>query len=511
MNAEQPNEPPAKLAQLAAQSFEAIYHKLAPAMSRRRDEAISAWLEGHETDAVNISRELLTEVAAHPDTPAHVRPIFELLTAPEHQTQAVLVVMGVYTIVSSFVSAAVAPFVTDISQQAWSRHPFLALSPAEAALADIRNAPTSLDLAGEAQQSGVDSTHYEVLKHITGEPPGLMQMLEMWRRKIIGRDDLHKGVLQSRIRDEWFDAIEQLKFAPPSPMEAITGAVKGHLDKEEARALAMEGGLAPLHFDWLFDTAGRPPGVEAMLHLLNRGKIDEGQFADAVRQSDIQNRWIPQLLEMRRYLPPPRTIVSMLRHGAISDDRARTLLEWHGVFPEDVDVFLAEGHAAKTEHVKHLAQGEVSKLYQARMISHAAAVLDLKVLGYDDGEATMILALVDSARERAYLEAGIRRVHSLFVAHHITISEASVDLDRLKVEAGERDQLLNLWKLEAQSNVKVLTLAQVQGAWRRTTMSTGEATARLVELGYHRSDVPHLLALAIAPTHFKQRTPADLP
>jgi hypothetical protein len=96
------------------------------------------------------------------------------------------------------------------------------------------------------------------------------------------------------------------------------------------------------------------------------------------------------------------------------------------------------------------------------------------------------------------------------VNHRIDTTEASADLDRLGVEPGERDSLLRLWRIETQSNVRILTLAQVQGAWRRSLMSTAEATRRIVEAGYHADDAPYLLALALPPTKFAQRTAKDV-
>lgn len=507
------NEAPAdntrRLAKLAAESFEMIYHRLAPHRQAARDEALSAWLDGHEADATALVRDLLGDIATHPDTPNEARPIFQMMTAPEHATTAILTVLGVYPIISAFIMAAVQPFVTDIAKRAWRDHPSAPLTPSEVALAEIRNVPMPWPGADEAAQSGMDSQRFEILKLITGDAPSPQALMEAWRRKIIERPDFEKGLRQGRLRNEWIDTMASLRFTPPSPLEAVAGVVKGHLDNEIGKGIAEEGGMAPLHWDWVLATAGRPPGTVEMLQLLNRGIVDEQTFADAVRQSDIQNRWIPNLLEMRRYIPPVRSIVSMIRHAALTDDQAREILKWHGVTPDDIEIYLREGHADRTTHIKHLALGEVSKLYDARMIDRAQASLDVQALGYDATEADLILSLVDSAKERKYLEAGITRIHTLLVNHRITQAEASADFDRLGIDHTERDALLKLWIIEAQSNVKILTLAQIQGAWRRKIMSNAEAKARLLELGYHAADVPHLLSLALPPTAFPSRTPEE--
>lgn len=511
MTASEPPDAQRRLAHVAADTIEHLWTRLAPKRAEMRDAAISEWLEGHEAEAVAIAGPFLKELAADETIPAHVRDVFTLMAEPEHQTQAVLTLLGVYPIISAFVMAAVQPFVNDIAIKAWSGHPTLPLTPQEIALGKLRNTPTGIDLNSEAAASGIDSERLDFLEYITGEPPGLMQLLEAFRRGFIDEGTLHRGVLQSRVRDEWFPTVLALRYAPPSPLEAVAGAVKGHLSDADAEAIAQEGGLDPKHYGWIRATAGRPPGAEGLMQLVNRGVIDEETFAEGIRQSDIQDRWIPELLALRKYLPPPRSIVSMLHHGAITDDDARRLLADHGVQGSDIDIYIAEGHASRTESVKHLALGEVSNLYFAGMVTRAEAAVDVQALGYNADQAEAILNLVDIRRQRRFTEAAVNRVHTLYTGHHIPQSDASNDLDKLGIKPEERDALLRLWTLEMQSNVKNLTLAQVQGAWRRTVIDTPTATGLLVELGYPAALVPALLALALPPSSFPSRTAQDVP
>ena len=511
MTANEPPDAQRRLAHVAADVIEALWTRTAPKRAEMRDAAISEWLEGHEAEAVALSHQFVAHLADDPELPDHVRDVFRLMTAPEHQTQAVLTLLGVYPIISAFVMAAVQPFVTDISVKAWKGHTSLPLTPAEVAVGRLRNVPTNIDLTSEAAASGIDAERLDFLEWITGEPPGLMQLLEAFRRGIITEDTLHRGVLESRVRDEWFPTVLALRYQPPSPLEAVAGAVKGHLTDAEAEAIAQQSGLDPEHYAWVKATAGRPPGIMEMLSLLNRGLIDETTFGDAVKQSDVQDRWIPDLLNLRVYLPPVRSIPVMLRHGSISDERAAELLRDHGVRDEDIPAYIHEGHSAATEHVKQLALAEVQNLYFAGMLDRATAALDVEALGYSATQTDLILGLVDTRRERRFAEASINRVHSLYTNHHVTRTEASNDLDRIGVDAAERDRLLAIWTLETQSNVKHLTLAQVQGAWRRSVLSTDDAAVRLVQLGYPVDDIPSLLALALPPTQFPQRTIRDVP
>lgn len=491
-----------KLAQLAAQAFEAIHHKLAPHRAAARDEAISMWLEGHEADAVALARQVLGDVLAHPDLPAAAKPVFELMLRPEHQTQAILTVLGVYPIVQGFVSAAVQPFVQDVSNTAWGIHPSAPLSPAEVALAMLRDTLNGIDPYHEAAMSGTDKARLDVMELNTGEPPGIMQLLEAYRRSIIDQPTLQKGVRQSRVRNEWFDTILALRYEAPSPMQALAGAVKGHLDDAQARKLYEEGGGKPDHYDWQYATAGRPPGAEGLLGLLNRGLITEDDFHEAIRQSDIQNRWSDALLAERRYIPPVRSIIPMIRAEAIDDGYARELFKMHGVEDRDIDIYIKEGHSHKAQAVKDLTLANVRQLYLDGLITRDVAHADIVAIGYADELSTQLLELADQQIVQRFRSAAVSHVHTLFVHHRIAQDDASNELDRLNINAKVRDGLINVWNIERKMNIVTLTLAQCQGAWRRHVMSDDEFRTRVIALGHTDDDIPTLKALAFPPSAF---------
>lgn len=508
---EPPGDTGPRFANLAAQAFEAIHHKLAPHKAKVRDEAISAWLEGHEADAVALARQVIADVAQHPDLPKEAKPIFDLMLRPEHQTQAILTVLGIYPIVSAFVMAAVQPFAQDVANLAWSDHPSLPLPPAELALGILRANPHLPDPAKEIAKSGYSEQILEALVYNTGEPPGLMQLLEAYRRGYIDVDRLKTGVRQSRVRDEWFQTVLDLRYAPPSPAEAIMAAVKHHLDDDTAKKLVGEAGLNPDHYDWLRATAGRPPGAMEMLQLVNRGLMDEATFASGIAQSDIQDRWCAYLFELRRYIPPTRSIVSMIRHSAVSDDYAKVLLSYHGVTPEDQAIYLAEGHAQKITAEKELSLGVVKSLYSDGITTKDEAHQAIVALGYNDAHAEQIIELEDTKVVQRYRNAAVGHVHTLFVHHKITQPDASAKLDALQIRHAVRDQLISVWIIEREVNIATLSLAQAQGAWRRGVIDDQEFGNRVRALGHPDSDIPILKALAFPPSAFHGGpTPADI-
>ena len=505
------NEPTSRLAAAAAEAFQRVYHTIAPHRQRQTMETVAQVLDAHEEEMRPIVAGVFRSLADVETLPDEMRQSFARLADPEHFAQASILLVGIYPIVSGFIGAAIAPYTQDIANLAWHDHPSAVLSPAELALALLRSEVGADWAANEARKSGLHPDSFAILETITGEPPGIMQLLELYRRDLIDDARLVRGILQSRVRNEWVDAVRDLRYAPPTPGEVVMGVVKGHLADADGAKLFAEGGIDPKHYEWVRDTAGRPPGTVEMLQLLNRRQIDEGMFGDAVRQSDVQNRWIPQLLELRWYVPPPRSVVNMLHQGAVTDARAAELLAEHGVRPEDIPLYIAEGHHSRATATKGESVAQVRSEYDAGMIDEPTAVAAIEAHGYTPDEAARLIDLTNRQRVKRARDSAVSHLHTLFVHHKLAQSDLSNELDRLGVQSTVRDDLVRLWLLERDATVSHLTTAQNLGAWRRGVMTSAELETRLVALGYSPEDVPYLEALAFPPTRFPNgRTIADI-
>lgn len=510
------NEPRAdsapRFARLAADAFEEVTKRLAPHHAQAREQALHAFLEGHEADAVALAQSVIGDIASDASLPDSARVVFDLMLQPEHQYQAVLIVLGIYPIVQGFVSAAIAPYVNDVAQLAWKGHPQLVLSPPELSLAVLKGVLTEDQAWPIAQQSGVSQENFHTMVMNAGQAIGIEQALLLYRRNQIGDAELERVVRYSDVRYDFLPDIKMLKYAPVGAAEPIMAAVKGHLDDKTAAGYLSDAGVDPTHYDWLKATAGRPPGTMEMLSLYNRGLIDYPTFEAAVQQSDIQDRWTADLFELRRYLPPPRSIVAMVRSGAIDDGYAKELFNDHGVNDKDAAIFIAEGHATKSATLHELTVAQIRAMYGDGLYTNDQAHSRLVALGYNDETAGQILELVDDSLVMKAKTQAIGHVGSLYVKYKISQSDASMELDQIGVQATVRDHLVRIWTLERQNDIKTLTLAQCQGAWHRNTMSDQEFAQRVLELGYQNQDVPQLMALAIPPSHFPDlRTVKDIP
>lgn len=371
------------------------------------------------------------------------------------------------------------------------------LSPADLALAVLRGHIDQATMEGYAGQLGVTPDDMQVLVDNTGEPPGLMQLLEAFRRQIIDQPRLERGIRQSRVRNEWIDVVEALRYAPPSPADALRAAVQGHLSQDEARGKAQEAGLNPSEWQWLYETEGDPIARGEALELLHRGVMSEEQVRQAVRESRVKDKYIDDIIALGRRLIPYRTINTILNHGIRDKQWGINYLMSLGYTQDDADALVATSTSAKTAHIKQITEAQVSDLYQSKAIGRAEAQQLYSNLGYDAKEIGYILDALEAHAGLAEQRKAVTAVRAAVIGGRTTIAEASGELDKLGVLATQRDQLLRDWEMEHRAVIRNLTPAQIAntvfyGIWREDY-----ATRKLMALGYSEDDAKVLLDIRL--------------
>lgn len=491
--------PRAPLVEAAEAAFRRAHADHLEAATAKGNENLTAWLEAFEGEHATVLRDGLAEIVAHPDTPQVVRDILGGIIAPEHQTQVLLGVAAVYALVSAMVGAVVAPMTTEVAAAAFKLKPTMPLSPAEMAAGVNRGWVGQGAAATEASLSGVNHERFDLLVNLSGRPPGLDQLMEAYRRGIIGADRFEHGVRESDVRVEWNDVLFALRYAPVGAGTVVQGAVQGHLSKAEAAGRIKQAGIDPDNFEWLFETAGRPPGIHELAELLNRGEISQGVLEQAIRESDIKDKYISEIVKLRRKIPPMRTVVAAVHQNVLSEAEAVRKLQQLGYNHEDAAMLAKEGTNLKHAVNKALSQSQIHQLYASRLIDRAKATKMLGDLGYDTTEIGFILALADHERQVKAQQTAINRVHTRYVAYRLTRTEAIHALGQIGIDTHGRDDLLGAWDDERAANAPTYTLAQIQGAAHRELIDQPRFLAEIVKLGYPAGDASLLWHLAWPP------------
>lgn len=485
----------AKLSALMHDARVAAAERIIPAETAHRAEYHKAFMEQVEQDLAPTMRAMFQDIHDDPECPEQAKAFLGPLMNPEHQGQFFLTVLALLGIGLAGPQAAAAGWVQRLQNASLHAHGDLRLSPEAAALAVVKGVAGVDAMYDEARYAGMTRDIFNGLVEITGEPPGPQQLGEALRRGYIDTERFAHGIRQGRTRNEWIDVLERLRFAPPTPGEVIAGAVEGHLDEADARRRLGEAGIDPDNYGWLYETAGRPPGTQEMLQLLNRGLVSEAEVRAAIRESDVKNKYTDAILHMRDHLLPQRSLVSMVRHGVIDDADARSRLSKLGIDAAAQDALVKEAHSTKGTGARELSIGETLSLYNEGLVDRPRAHGMLVALKFDDASANELLGLADVQRAHKLIAASVTRIRSSFVGHKIDAAQARTALDALHVETATRDHAIELWTTERGSNIKHLTEAQVAKAWNKGLIDDAGFVSRHLAMGYTEDDARLLMAL----------------
>ena len=269
------------------------------------------------------------------------------------------------------------------------------LSPADLADMVVRGIKTEGEASTVAAESGIRPNDFSDMVLLTGEPPGLEQMLEGYRRHFIDRAELEKGIRQSRYRNEWIPLLEALRYVPMSVADAVNAAVQNHISPDAAAQIADFNGLRPGDVNVLLETAGEPLSRTEMSELVNRGEATEAEFTQAMRESRVKDKYIPLAFELRRKIPPPREVHAALTHGAITQAEAIRKIMDYGYSAQDAEIVVKEGAAVRlTQHKANITSAIIAA-YEDFILPRAEALKMIEQMGYDKAEAEFIIQGAD--------------------------------------------------------------------------------------------------------------------
>lgn len=372
------------------------------------------------------------------------------------------------------------------------------ISPADAALAQLRGNMSPADARAAAAASGYSADDFNVLVGNTGDPLDMQTLSEALRRGVIDQGRFERGIRQGRTRNEWIDVALALRFSPMSIADAIAATVQNHIPKSRAQQIAQENGLQPEDFEPLYQTAGEPLSRTEMTQLWNRGYVGQGEVEQAIRESRVKNKYVPLVVKLRHRIPEEGMTIAMLHSGAIKEHEALDLLESAGYAPDIAKKLVSHAASGKVAAHKQVTESQIKLFYIDQLIPKGEAVKMLGALGYSDHDVAFIVATWDmlAAAERQRQAVGL--VRSRYVARTIEKVDAVTALDQLQVTATARDSYLKTWDIERNMTVRRLSEAQVVQAVKHDLITAEDGAARLLAMGYDQIDAGILLGVKLS-------------
>jgi hypothetical protein len=367
------------------------------------------------------------------------------------------------------------------------------LSPADAALAVLRGNIDMGTALKHAAAYGVDAGDFQILIDNTGEPLGLMELLEARRRGFIDDARLTRGIIQSRIRNEWVDVAKAIAFSPMSTADAVNAVVQNHLTQAQASAIASQNGLEPGAFDTLVQTAGEPLSRTEMEQLYNRGQVTEAQVKQALNESRLKPKYTDLAFQLHVKLLPIRNLAEAVEYGVMPMHAAVQEAMKNGYSEADATTLIQAASARKLQTYRHGIVTAAESLYVDNALSLDDAMAVAKDAGFNDAEATAIFKGAEYKRQARMLSAAVSAVRSKYIMHHLDQPTASSLLDGIGIISGHRDELIAIWSIERSANVATLTEAQIIKAYKKGTIQSDETITRLQQKGFSDADISILM------------------
>lgn len=422
-----------------------------------------------------------------------------------------------WSVASQIVGSILAPIVAAVEQGTWQLAVEgsggavrAAVAPADLADQVVRTILDSGTAETLATQSGVAPQDFARMVAGAGEPPGLDFMMQAYRRGYVplgptspGTPSLLEGVATSRVYTYWSQVIEQMLSVPISPADAVEAVLRGQISQSDGETAAYANGVNASDFQILLDTAGNPPAPGELVELWRRGLIpaegtgpDALTFQQGIYEGDAKDKWEPLYFKLTDYVPPPRTITTLLSHGAITEAQANAYFIQNGLSADLAAAYVTSATSEKLVSAKTLAESNVLKLYYDRLITSAEATPMLEQLGYTAADAAFLLELQDFTRAAAAYNSAVGRIGTLYTGRKITRASAVTALQSLDVPAATVTHLMSTWDAETAASIKTLTASEIADAYKYGVKAADWCITKLQDIGYDAHDAWVLISVA---------------
>jgi hypothetical protein len=482
------------LSHILAETFVAAHASTVDHTQAARVRATTGIMEHMESELAPTLDRVFSDYLERDDLPDGLRAIFERVGHPDHQSDLLLQLVAVVSAVISGMFQIGQPYVQAMMTKLWAENRYVPLSAADAATAVERAILTQEQGDAWAAMSGFDPLAFTQLVSLSGEPPGLEEMNSLWRRGLLAESELDRMIAYSRVRLEWAGYVKLLAQESMTPGDALEATLKGVVDSEAGAEFFRIGGGLPDQFQTLLDTTGDAIGVEAAANLWNHGLITDAQMEAVVLHSRINPTFEPMAELLRHHWLAPFQISEALTKGTITPDLAAEWLLADGYPADQVAALAGTGAENKVAPIKALTESQLASMYETGLISKAVAESSLEALGYNLSESDMLLALYEEKRILSMANAAVTATRAAYLKGRVDDPTATTQLTSLGIDADAITQYLAVWKVEAASELKALTPAQVGAMVKAGYITTADATARWAADGYDATDAGLLLA-----------------
>lgn len=385
----------------------------------------------------------------------------------------------------------ITPPVQDIANLLWSLHSNMPLDPSIAAQVAIKDPGQFAAMLQEASLTGFNGSRFRLMIEAINNPPGLGEMLELFRRGKIDRAQLEAGLRSALIEDEWIERIPELARYVLTPAELAAMRQQQFIDEGEHVARARLQGVSPGDAELQFQIAGLPPGIGESIELLRRGKINEARFRQIVAEGHTKTKYTDDLLELKRQPLSASIAAEALVRERVTKSKALEIARENGL--EDDDFMLYSNMLGRP-----IAPGQAQDAVNRELVG---------AIGSEESRKFFreVIARSDIRTEYADVLYDLRITYPSLFQLRALISNGSVSDDDARnilkkqgYEAKLADGIITAAHSEKQAKTKDLAQSMIIQLFEGGFEPREWAISALVSLGYDEQEADLLLSLVDA-------------
>ncbi len=488
---------------------------LAPKIAAEHKQHIVDLLENFESDIAPLIAPFAQQLIDDPTIPDRVRQLLAPLAAPQHFGESIIIGIAIGSILSPVLGAAFQPEVQGIANLSWSANRSRPLTPDLLAAMALKGVSvrgnTQLgdgSLTDEAGLSGISGERFAAMTQAAGQSLGLAESLLLERRNEWVNATIDEALAYSNMNPKFYASAKNLRYVPPPAGEIISARVKNHIGDAQAQTLLRHFGIDPAdtaggpisNYDWMLLAAGRPLGLEQMFSVMHRGGATMTDVEDTLRQSDINDHWAKFLPYLQYHYPPLFQVERAVKAGSMQPARAKVILGYEGYEAQDIDAVIAAAQTTATTTVHEASVSQILRMLEANLINEQEALQRIENHKLDPATAQLIIDLAAELRKETLLNATIRKVGTLYVAHRLSQVDAQAALNTAGVPVAAQHDLFFQWDIQRTATSHVPTPAMVVAAGRRQEIPPSEVKLRLNQLGIANADLAIFVADGWPPT-----------
>ncbi len=407
-------------------------------------------------------------------------------------------------ILSSVASTALAPFAEKLRQRMNMIVLPGLLSPADIAQGESKGFISGGLAEDVLAKHGLSGEQQRLLMDLVKTRLGTMDIIDYWRRELISQDEARQQLRTLGWNNQEIDLLQQAAFPPPGVQDLIRMAVREVFSPEIATQFGQFDEIPPAYLMWaeriglstewarnFWAAHWSLPGVQQGFEMLHRGVITEDDLENLLVALDVMPFWRQGLKEISFR---PYTRVDVRRMFALNIiDRSQVLRAYLdlGFDPEKAENmteftvrWVEDSRKVEKEKERDLTKADVLGLFNDGLLNAEATEVALRDLGYDEGEAELLIAREELQELRQDRKAEIKLIVEQAKIKVITFQTAQDMLNALDLTQKEIQRALVELTRATQEKVRLPSKGDLD-AWKGLNLlSLAEYGAELDNLGF---------------------------